>query len=166
MTKRFLAFIAIALLSYGRSFGQSAAEMNTKLSAVVDSVVAIAGDWREKMGELKDGTKHFDELKGLRAHLDAVVDKETANLKKVKDVAESTRYRTGVLALLAYEKQMITGAFAPFEKLKPTATDDQVKALSDKLDDMSRKEDELKAEVTSAQNEFAKENKLTIEGGE
>ncbi len=166
MNKRFIVFIVIAFLMAGKAFAQSAAEVNTKLAAVVDSVVAISGDWREKMAEFKDGNKHFEELKTLRAHLDAVVDKETATLKKMKDVFESNRYRAGVLALLAYEKQMITNGYAPFEKLKATATDDQIKAAADKLDDLARKEDELKSEVTSAQNEFAKENKLTIEGGE
>ena len=165
MNKRFFAFIIITFLLVGRSFGQTAAEMNTKLAAIVDSVTAISGDWKEKMGELKEGSKHFEELKTLRAHLDVVIDKETANLKKAKDVFESNRYRAGVLALLTYEKQMVTAAYAPFEKLKPTATDDQVKACNDKLDDMARKEDELRAEVNSAQAEFAKENKLTIEGG-
>jgi hypothetical protein len=166
MTKRLLVGFIFVFLFVGKSFAQTAADMHTKLSTVVDSIVAISGDWREKLGELKEGNKHFDELKGLRSHLESVSDKETASLKKMKDAFESARYRKAVMELVAYEKQMATTAYSPFEKLKPTATDDQVKALSDKLDDMIKKEDELKAEVNSAQNEFAKENNIKTEGGE
>ena len=163
MSKRILSLLVIALFFAVRSQAQTPAEMNTKFQSVVDSVVAVVGDWKEKMGELKEGSKHFEELKAMRVHLDALIDRETATVKKIKDAHESTRYRTAVINFLAYEKQMSSGAYAPFEKLTTAATDAQVKALADKIDDMMKKEDELKSEINSAQNEFAKENKITID---
>lgn len=166
MSKQFVATLLLVIVCMAKGFAQTPAEMNTKLASVTDSVVAISADWREKLTELKEGSKHFEELKTLRAHLEATIDKETVTLKKIKDVAESTRYRIAVLALLAYDKQYVGTVFAAFEKLKPTATEDQIKACTEKLDEGFKKEDELKSEITSAQNEFAKENKITLEGGE
>ena len=156
-----LTFFAASLSAFAQK-PTTALELNNYFASINDSLYAGGREWGIKLNTVVF-SKGFDSLAPLRMRLDEFIDRKTNELKTMKDIRGSDKFRLAMLDFLAFESKMMKEAFAPIEKLNKTSTQDQIKTAINNLMELAAQEDSHLVKVNEAQNEYASKNGFTIE---
>ena len=157
------AFILFAAaLSANAQKPTTALELNNYFASINDSLYAGGREWGTKLNTVVF-SKGFDSLAPLRIKLDNFIERKTSELKAMKDIKGSDKFRLAMLDFLAFESKMMKEAFAPIEKLSKTSTQDQIKTAINNLMELAAQEDSHLVKVNEAQDEYAAKNGFTIQ---
>ena len=145
-------------------------EFNDLLTAITDTLFARGQQWGRQFNVVTEarakGTSKstgYASLAPYRQAMELYLDGCISRLKSMPDVNDSKDLRMAMIAFLEYEKNMATLAFKPFESLKASATDEQLKAVYSKLSTYSAAEKEELLKVAEAQEAYARSNGFRIE---
>lgn len=167
MKLKVLVLLCITCLSLG-AFAQSPKvstplEFNNAMADIMATLSQKGNEWNEKFAQLDTTTKKFAELAPLRLSLEKYIDWKIADLKTMKDIKGSARFRQAMIAFLTFEKNLIHKSFLSVEKLKTTATDDEILKALDYFVTESSKENVEINKVKAAQQEYADRNNFSID---
>jgi hypothetical protein len=156
-----LAFVCVSLFSNAQKFS-TALELNNYFASINDTLYAGGKAWGTRLNTVME-SKSFDSLTPLRVKLLKYINGKQQELKTMKDMAGSEKFRLAMLDFLAFEEKMMVEAFAPLEKLNKTSTDADVKKALNSLVALAANENAELKKVNDAQNEFAQKNGFTVE---
>jgi hypothetical protein len=157
----FLAFVCNGVIANAQK-PTTPLELNNYFASINDTLYAGGKAWGNKLNSVMEN-KTFDSLTPLRMKLQSFITAKQQELKTMKDIGGSEKFRLAMLEFLAFEEKMMKEAFAPLEKLNKTSTDEQVKAVLKSLIELAGNEDTELKKVNTAQNEYAEKNGFAIE---
>lgn len=170
MRTRLFTLLALIFLSTGTLQAQKARindpiVLNDYYVSITDSLYQLGQQWGTVFNQAYK-SKDFNPLIKQNKMMLSFVERKQKEVMNQRDFAGSENLRLALLDFLSYEKRLINEAFLPFEKLKNSATEEQIQAALDKLVDVAKLEKEELLKVETAQREFARRNNFTIEGAE
>lgn len=155
--KYFSLTLSAFLFSVG-AYAQTPVEFNKNLMNRADSFFHLGAMWGNKMEDLTNGSKRFEELKPLRIKAVDYLDVQVAELSAMKDVKDSRELRVALMDFFKFEKGLINGSFMQIEKLNPASTQKEIEEAFARLEDASQKEEPYITRLTEAQGMYAKNN--------
>jgi len=158
-----LILIMLVFTASGFSYAQTPAEFNKNLSARADSFFRLGAIWGNKLEDITNGSKRYDELKPYRLKAIEYLDAQVSELGTLRDVKDSKALRMALIDFLKFEKGLINSAFMQIEKLAPYSTSKEVEDAFAHLEQESQKEEPYLMKLTQAQDTYAKNNGFKVE---
>jgi hypothetical protein len=156
-----LAFVCTGFIA-GAQKPTTPLELNNYFASINDTLYAGGKAWGNKLNAIME-TKAFDSLAPSRTKLQQFITVKLQELKTMKDIGGSEKFRLAMIDFLTFEDKMMKEAFAPLEKLSKTSTDEQIKTALNSLITLAGSEDAELKKVNVAQNEYAAKNGFTVE---
>ena len=158
-----LLVVCSSLVATAQNF-KTPLELNNYFASINDTLYAGGKEWGNKLRTVMD-SKAFDSLTPIRTKLQQYITVKQLQLKTMKDVGGSEKFRLAMLDFLNYEEKMMKEAFTPLEKLNKNSTDAEIKTAIDGLINLAGNEEAELKKVHLAQNEYADKNMFKIEDG-
>jgi hypothetical protein len=156
-----LAFVCTGFIANAQK-PTTALELNNYFASINDSLYAGGKAWGNKLNAVME-SKAFDSLSPHRTKLLQFIIAKQQELKTMKDIGGSEKFRLAMIDFLTFEEKMMKEAFAPLEKLNKTSTDEQIKTALESLMKLADNENAELKKVNVAQNEYAVKNGFTVE---
>jgi hypothetical protein len=156
------AFLVTGFFSYAQQ-PSSPLELNDYFVSINDTLYSSGKEWGSKLNEVY-ASKEFSLLETARVKMETFIERKIAELKKLKDINGSEKFRLAMLDFLNFENKMMKEAFRPFEKLNKASSEEDIKKAIAGLTELAKNEDTELQKVNKAQQDYAVKNGFTIEG--
>lgn len=163
---KFSIMVLVALLFATSALkAQTPIEFNDILVNITDSFYAKGQQWGRMFNEARK-TNEFSKLEQTRLILEKFCNEKVTEVSMMKDVGGSESLRKAMINYLLFEKEMVSKAFMPLEKIPSTASPSEVDSALKKLNELAEKENEMLHLVNEAQVAYAKKHGFKIEASE
>ncbi len=163
MISKHLRLLLLSIFIVCSAKAQTAVDMNNTLIASLDTLYQLSGAWRSHYNKIDKDTKHYADLKTERTAWEQYTTRKIEEIKALKDVGGSAKYRGSVYMMFLYHKQTIANLFLQFEKLNERTTITQIAPYKQKLVEVSGKQKEFQAKILEEQKIYAHSNKFELE---
>ena len=140
----------------------TALELSNSYSSATDTLYMKGTQWGEALTTAAKAGD-YTVLKPVRMGMQQFIERKTKEIAASPTIGGSEQFKAVMLRFMAYEKDMITTTFIPFEKLTASSTKEDFSVLIDKTTANSKGEDVLIKEIGEVQKAYAKKNDFTIE---
>lgn len=152
----------VVAFSACKSDKKSALDFNNKLSAISDSLYTKGVGLGKKI-QSGNISGDYSALANAGKDMAAYVTGKITEVKDMKDVGGSEKFKQAMLDFLEYEKNICTEAIGPFTSLNASSTPEQKKAAMDNLISKSKEEEQVMMKVRDEQSKYAEKNGFKIE---
>lgn len=152
-------------LALGVKAQKTPLEFNDYIASITDSLNTYGRGWGMEVKSAFE-SDNYSTLTERRIFLEKYIDKETAILRKMKDIKNSKALREAMIAFLNFEKTAIVAAMKPFEKMSKATTEEQKKSAIEQLTSSTANEEAELAKVSTEQAAYAKANNISLGAAE
>jgi hypothetical protein len=156
-----LGFLFVATFS-GKAQFANAIEYNNYIISTTDSLYKFGQNWGavlQNCHELVD----FSQLWKSRESMEKLIDRKRKEMIELKDIGLNSKpFRMAMVDFLDFEKEMVTKAFVPFEKLTNKNSEQDFQATLGNLNAVALEEGDFLKKLHAAQDEYAAKNGFYI----
>lgn len=158
---RLATIIALGLHCFNAA-AQTPAQFNEHISSIADSLYKKGNQWGAQLNDAY-ASKTFSKIVAGRKQWETFVNASISELQNMKDATNSKALRMTMLNFLFFEREMISEAMLPIEKLSAADSDYDIQKTIDNLTIYAEKEVAELKKVRGEQEKYAISNGLDAE---
>lgn len=160
--KRLYRIVLACLLLSVRVCGQTAEEYNEQVTNSTDSLHLMAIMWVHACQDINGSDPDYHSLAAPRKVMERFIKQQISRFKTEPEIEGADDMRKALLALYEFEQELVKEAFIPYEKLKSSASADEVARCKENFMSRLKQEQAVLENLNKARKEFAKKNKIEI----
>jgi hypothetical protein len=147
---------------YGKAQFATSIEYNNYIISTTDSLYKYGQNWGAVLQNCYN-TKDYSQLYKAREAMDRLIVRKRKEMIELKDMGmDSKPFRMAMVDFLDFEKDMVTKAFIPFEKLTSKNSEQDFQATMGNLNSVALVEGDFLKKLHAAQDEYAAKNGFYI----